>query len=85
MSDALAALGLDEFSWLLEDDVDADDVETAAGELAEAVSKQRPSSARSEEALQNVRWFARLMRAASRYGCGLSNRFAERLDSKDRY
>jgi hypothetical protein len=86
MADALETLGLDEFDWLLEDDVDASDVETAADELADALNrKRRPSSTRLEDALVNVRWFVRLLRASSRFGCGLSNRFAERLDSKDRY
>jgi hypothetical protein len=85
MSDALEALGLDEFTWLLEDDVEPDDLATAAIELNDAIAEQHRSSARLEEAMQNVRWFARLLRAASRLGCGLSGRFAERLDTKDRY
>lgn len=86
MVDALAMLGLDdEFGWLLEDDVEADELAEAAETLAAAIDGYRPTSRKTEQAIGSVRWFARLLRAAKRHGCGLSGRFAERLDLADRY
>jgi hypothetical protein len=85
MVDALETLQLEEFTWLLEDDVDADDLRDAAAELEEALGERAVCSEAEHEALTSVRWLVRLIRQADQYGFGLSGRFAERLDTKDRY
>ncbi len=85
MLDALEILGLTEFVWLLEDDVDPDDVSEAERGLSDAIKEITPTTRDEHKSLASVRWLLRLLRQSSRYGFGLSGRFAERLDGKDRY
>lgn len=85
MLDALELLGLAEFTWLLEDDVDADDLPEAADDLSDALNSVTAGTRREREALASVRWFLGLLKSITMYGCGLSGRFAERLSGKDRY
>lgn len=84
MTAALETLGLDDFTWLLEDDVDSDDLAEAVGDLADALSGLSGPSARSEAA-GSVRWLLGLLKLSTKHGCGLSGRFNERVGTKDRY
>ena len=82
MGDALDALGLGELSWILEDDLGPDDVAEAARTLREALGG---IGGRHDDAVGTVRWLAGLLDRVREYGAGLSGRFAERLDTRDRY
>ena len=82
MSDALHELGLDDLNWILEDDLDPEDVAEAAVEVRKAL---RERAAERSQAAVAVRWLANLLDAVHEQDAGLSSRFAERLDSRDRY
>ncbi len=82
MGDALDELGLGELSWIIEDDLDAGDVAEAARALREALGG---IGGRHDDAASAVRWLAGLLDRVREYGAGLSSRFAERLDTKERY
>lgn len=82
MADALVDLGLDHLTWVVDDDLDADDVAEAATEVRKAIDERRAD--RSGAAV-SVRWLANLLERVEGHGAGLSSRFAERLDSRDRY
>ena len=82
MSDAFHELGLDDLLWILEDDLDPDDVTEAAVAVRKALTER---AAERGEAAVAVRWLANLLDAVRDHGAGLSNRFAERIDSRDRY
>jgi hypothetical protein len=86
MLDVMELLGLREFSWLLEDDVDPDELADVLPDLAQA-SKNVPPTVRSRYAQQCglLEWFRGLLERAVERGCGLTNRFSERLELKDRY
>lgn len=85
MASSLETLELEEFAWLFEDDVDADDLQEAADELQRELRALDTASSQEYQALGRVRWLVRLIGQSERYGFGLSGRFAERLDTKDRY
>ena len=82
MSDAFEELGLYDLNWVLEDELDPDDVAEAAIDLRKAVVSR--THERGEAAIA-VRWFANLLEAIQEHGAGLTDRFAERLDLRDRY
>lgn len=82
MADALADLQLDRLSWVIEDDLDPSDVAEAAAEVRQAITARGHD--RSPGAV-SIRWLASLLERVHDHGAGLSSRFAERLDSKDRY
>ena len=82
MSDALDELGLEDLNWVLEDDLDPDDVAEAAVEVRRALGK-RPDD--HSEAAIAVRWFANYLDSVRDHGGGLTDRFAERIDLRDRY
>ena len=82
MSDAFDELGLDDLNWILEDDLDPDDVAEAAVAVRTALGER---AAGHSGAAIPVRWLANLLDAVRDHGAGLSNRFAERIDSCDRY
>ena len=82
MSDSLDDLGLGALSWIFEDELDSDDVAEAAAEVRKALRKHRSSSS---EAAIAVRWFANFLDVVEEHGCGLTDRFAERIDLRDRY
>ena len=82
MSDALDELGLGTLSWIFEDDLDPDDVAEAAVEIRKALRIHR---ANSSEAAIAVRWLANFLDAVQEHGSGLTDRFDERIDSRDRY
>ena len=82
MSDALDELGLSDLNWVLEDELDEDDVAEAAIALREALSKR---TAERNDAAIAVRWFANFLHAVRGHGGGLTDRFAERIDLRDRY
>ena len=82
MSDALEELGLNDLNWVLEDELDPDDVAEAAIDLHKALDKRAPE--RGEAAIA-VRWFANFLDAVRDHGAGLTDRFAERIDLRDRY
>ncbi len=86
MQEACEALGLDEHLWLLEDDVDEADLGDGRAELEAALRDDRVGAERYADEVASVRWFVKLLRGAVRYGCGLSSRFGERLETRhDRY
>ena len=82
MSDALGELGLGALSWIFEDELDPDDVAEAAAEVRKALRKHRSNSS---EAAIAIRWFANFLDVVEEHGCGLTDRFAERIDLRDRY
>ena len=82
MSDALDKLGLGTLSRIFEDELDPDDVAEAAVEVRKALRKHRANS--SETAIA-VRWLANYLDAVQEHSSGLTDRFAERIDSRDRY
>ena len=82
MGDALDELGLGELSWIIDDDLGPDDVAEAARALREALGE---IGGRGGDAASAVRWLAGLLDRVREYGAGLSGRFAERLDTRDRY
>ena len=82
MSDALEELGLNDLNWVLEDELDPDDVAEAAIDLHKALDKRAPE--RGEAAIA-VRWFANFLDTVRDHGAGLTDRFAERVDLRDRY
>ena len=82
MSDALEGMGLTDLNWILEDDLDPDEVAEAAIGLRDALSNRLAE--RSDAAIA-VRWFASFLEAVRGHGGGLTDRFAERIDSRDRY
>ena len=82
MADALNELGLDDLTWVVDDDLDPGDVAEAALQVRRAIDGH--GSDRSGEAI-SVRWLANLLERVRQHGAGLSSRFAERLDSRDRY
>ena len=82
MADALNDLRLDELTWVVDDDLDPSDVAAAALEVRRAIDERR--SDRSAEAV-SVRWLANLLERVREHGAGLSSRFAERINSRDRY
>ena len=82
MGEALDELGLAELGWILEDDLDADEVAEAARALREALGG---SGARRGDAAAAVRWLANLLDRMRGHGAGLSGRFAETVDLRDRY
>ena len=82
MSDALDELGLGALSWIFEDELDPDDVAEAAAEVRKALRKHRSNSS---EAAIAIRWFANFLDVVEEHGCGLTDRFAERIDLRDRY
>ena len=82
MGDALDELGLGELGWILEDDLGADDVAEAAREVRGALGG---IGGRHDDAASAVRWLANLLDRVREYGAGLSGRFAETLDTRDRY
>ena len=82
MSDALDELGLEDLNWALEDDLDPDDVAEAAIEVRGALRRRLDDHS---EAAIAVRWFANFLDSVRDHGAGLSDRFAERIDLKDRY
>ena len=82
MADALNEIGLDELTWVVDDDLDPSDVAAAALEVRRAIDERR--SDRSAEAV-SVRWLANLLERVGQHGSGLSSRFAERIESRDRY
>lgn len=86
MLDVMELLGLAEFSWLLEDDVDPDDLADVLSDLKQA-TKNVPFPLRSRYPQQSglLGWFCGLLERAVEQGCGLTSRFAERLELKDRY
>ncbi len=84
MMEAFETLGLEEFTWLVEDDVDPDDLSDAVEDLAAAVSELSRRGSQND-AMASVRWLLGLLRFAAQHGCGLSGRFGERVASKDRY
>ena len=82
MIDALDELGLHSLSWILEDELEPDDVAEAATEVRKALDKL-PAD-RSDAAIA-VRWFANFLDSVRSHGGGLTDRFAERIDLRDRY
>ena len=82
IGEALDELGLGELSWILEDDLDADEVAEAARALREALAG---IDGRRDDAASAVRWLADLLDRMCEHGTGLSGRFAETVDLKDRY
>ena len=82
MGDALDEMGLGELDWILDDDLEADEVAEAARALHEALGG---IGERRDDAASAVRWLAGLLDRVREYGAGLSSRFAERLDTRDRY
>ena len=82
MADALTELGLHHLTWVVDDDLDPDDVAEAATEVRKAINER---SADRSGAAVSVRWLANLLERIQRHGAGLSSRFAERIDSRDRY
>src|SRR5712692_8541182 len=57
MQEALEVLGLDNFSWLLEEDATAEDIQEAESELRGELLALRAENAKEEKALASVRWF----------------------------
>ena len=82
MSDALYELGMEELNWVLEDDLDPDDVAEAAIALRNVLGNR--THERGEAAIA-IRWFVNFLEAVQDHGGGLTDRFAERLNLKDRY
>lgn len=82
MADALGDLGLDHLSWVVEDDLDEGEVAEAALEVRKAISKRTAEGGSSAIA---VRWLANLLERVEAHGAGLSGRFGERIDLRDRY
>ena len=82
MADALNELGLEDLTWVVDDDLDSNDVATAATEIRRAIDERRAD--RSAAAV-SVRWLANLLEQVRGHGAGLSSRFAERINSRDRY
>ena len=82
MSDALDALGLEDLNWVLEDDLIRTTWPRAATEIRAALRKDPDNHS---EAAIAVRWFANFLDSVQDHGGGLTDRFAERLDSRDRY
>jgi hypothetical protein len=82
MSDALDELGLNDLNWVLEDELEPDDVAEAAGDVRKALGKR---AAERSDSIIAVRWFANFLDSVRDHGGGLTDRFAERLDLRDRY
>ena len=82
MSDAFEELGLNDLNWVLEDELDPDDVAEAATDLRKALGKR---AAELGDAAIAVRWFANFLDAVGGHGGGLTSRFAEQIDLRDRY
>ena len=82
MSDALEELGLNHLNWVLEDDLDPDDVAEAATDLRKALGKR---AAQRGDAAIAVQWFVNFLDAVRDHGGGLTGSFAERVDLRDRY
>ena len=82
MSDALEELGLNDLNWVLEDELDPDDVAEAATDLRKALDNRVVEGG---DAAIAVRWFASFLNAVQSHGAGLTDRFAERIDLRDRY
>ena len=85
MEAALGEAGFGGLSWIVEDDLEPDDVAEAAGELRKALGARGCPRGDAEGAEAAVRWLAGLLERVRAHGAGLSGRFAERLDLKDRY
>ena len=81
MSDALDELGLNDLNWILEDELDPDDVSEAAFEVRKALGERVTDNG---EAAIAIRWFANLLDSIKDHGGGLTDRFAERLNLRDR-
>ena len=82
MSDALEEMGLSDLNWILEDELDPDEVSEAAVTLRRALSKRMSEVG---DAAIAVCWFAILLEAVRDHGGGLTGRFAERIDLRDHY
>ena len=82
MSEAPGELSLDDLNWILEDELDQDD----AAEVATEVRKARGERAADRsEAASAIRLFADFLDLVQNYGEGLTSRFVERIDLRDRY
>ena len=82
MSDALEELGLNDLTWILEDELERDDVAEAAVDVRNAIGKLAVDDS---DAAIAVRWFANFLDSVRHHGAGLTDRFAERIDLRDRY
>ena len=82
MSDALEDLCLESLNWIFEDDLDPDDVVEASTEVRRALRKHTGDHSQAAIA---VRWFANFLDSVQNHGGGLTDRFGERVDRRDRY
>ena len=76
------SLGLNHLNWVLEDELDPDDVAEAFMDLLKALGNRATEHG---EAAVAVRWFVNFLDAVRDHGAGLTDRFAERIDLRDRY
>ena len=72
MTDALDELGLNDLTWVLEDELEPDDVAEAAVDVRNAIGKR---AYEDSDAAIAVRWLANFLDSVRDHGAGLTERF----------